>query len=229
MKIQTTPRFWSATGAVAVASIAAWSSWSHMVGVALRVGEAREVAYVLPLSVDGLLVTASAAMVADRQAGRAPRWSARVAFGLGVAASLAANIAHAHPNLGARIVAGWPALALLATVELLSRRGRRVTEQPAAAPAVPAPTAPVPAVKAAPRKRTPAKAPARKRGTPATVVPAALPQRPAAPPPLPPPPNGLVPANVLTALTIPPPRRTRRHNGAGPRTGRLVLDEGGPR
>ena len=62
---------------VAVAGIAAWSSWSHMVAVALRFGERPEVAYVLPLSVDGMLVVASAAMVEDKRAGRRVRWSAR--------------------------------------------------------------------------------------------------------------------------------------------------------
>ncbi len=49
-------RFTSTLGAGAVAGIAAWSSWSHMVATALHVGERPEVAYLLPLSVDGLLV-----------------------------------------------------------------------------------------------------------------------------------------------------------------------------
>lgn len=125
-------RLASVAGAAAVAGVAAYSSWQHMVSTALRVGERTDVALVLPLSVDGLLVTASMAMVADRQAGRTPRWSARLAFAVGVAASLAANVAHAHPTWGARAVAGWPALALLLVVELLSRAGR-----PVPAPLVP--------------------------------------------------------------------------------------------
>ena len=119
-------RVTSTLGAGAVAGIAAWSSWSHMVGVALHVGERPEVAYLLPLSVDGLLIVASAAMVDDKRNGRTPRWSARVAFAVGVAASLGANVAHAQPTWGARAVAAWPALALLLVVELLSRRGRTV-------------------------------------------------------------------------------------------------------
>ncbi|KAB1947548.1 DUF2637 domain-containing protein [Micromonospora sp. ALFpr18c] len=105
----------------AVASIAAWSSWSHMVDVALRFGERPEVALVLPISVDGMLIVASTAMVEDKREGRPVRWSARVAFVAGVAASVAANIAAAHPTLGARIVAAWPAVALLLVVEMLSR------------------------------------------------------------------------------------------------------------
>jgi hypothetical protein len=53
-------------------------------------------------------------------AGRDVRWSARIAFVVGVAASVAANIAAAHPTVGARIVAAWPALAMLLVVEILS-------------------------------------------------------------------------------------------------------------
>lgn len=106
---------------VAVASIAAWSSWSHMVHVALRFGERPEVAYVLPVSVDGLLIVASTVMVDDKRHGGRVRWSARVAFLAGVAASVGANIAAAAPTVGARIVAAWPAVALLLVVEMLAR------------------------------------------------------------------------------------------------------------
>ena len=120
---------------VAVASIAAWSSYSHMVHVALRYGERPEVAYVLPISVDGMLLVASTVMVDDKRAGGAVRWSARVAFTAGVAASVAANIAAGQPTLGARIVAAWPAVALLLVVEMLSRsRGPEASDQTVASP-----------------------------------------------------------------------------------------------
>ena len=114
---------------VAVASIAAWSSWSHMVHVALRFGERPEVAYVLPISVDGMLIVASTVMVDDQRAGRPVRWSARIAFLAGVTASVAANITAAQPTLGARIVVAWPAVALLLVVEILSR-ARRPSAEP---------------------------------------------------------------------------------------------------
>jgi hypothetical protein len=90
-------RIASAISTGPVAAIAAWSSWSHMVHVALRYGERPEVAYVLPLSVDGMLVVASAAMVEGKRAQRPVRWSARLAFLAGVTASVAANIVAAHP------------------------------------------------------------------------------------------------------------------------------------
>jgi len=110
--------------AAVVAGIAAWSSYSHMVHVALRFGERPEVAWLLPFSVDGMLVVASVAMVDDKRSGRRVRPTARVAFASGVAASIAANIAAAQPTWGARVVAAWPALALLLVVEMLSRAGR---------------------------------------------------------------------------------------------------------
>jgi hypothetical protein len=40
---------------------------------------------------------------------------------LGVAASVAANVLHAHSNLISQLIAAWPPLALLLTVELISR------------------------------------------------------------------------------------------------------------
>jgi hypothetical protein len=113
------------TSATVVAGIAATSSYAHMVHVALRYGERPEVARVLPISVDGMMIVATAVMLEDQRAGRRARWSARVAFVLGVGASIAANIAAAHPTAGARVVAAWPALALLLVVEMLARPTRR--------------------------------------------------------------------------------------------------------
>ncbi|WP_230462787.1 hypothetical protein [Micromonospora sp. CP22] len=68
-----------------------------MVAVALRFGERPEVAYVLPLSVDGMLVVASAAMVdvggCDRDEGGAAGWGRRRSgHEPGVGAAPAANL-----------------------------------------------------------------------------------------------------------------------------------------
>ncbi|GAA1811482.1 DUF2637 domain-containing protein [Planosporangium flavigriseum] len=49
------------------------------------------------------------------------RWAVRSALALGVAASVAANILHAQPNPVSQVIAAWPPLALLLTVELISR------------------------------------------------------------------------------------------------------------
>jgi hypothetical protein len=104
-----------------VALIAAWSSYSHMVHLVLRYGERPEVAYALPFSVDGMLLVSTIVMADDKRRGHGGRPLARLSFIIGVAASVAANIAAAQPTLGARIIDAWPALALLLVVEMLAR------------------------------------------------------------------------------------------------------------
>ncbi len=49
------------------------------------------------------------------------RWAVRATLTIGVAASVAANILHARPNPISQAISAWPPLALLATVELISR------------------------------------------------------------------------------------------------------------
>jgi hypothetical protein len=49
------------------------------------------------------------------------RWAVRATLALGVAASVAANVLHADPNPISQAIAAWPPLALLLTVELISR------------------------------------------------------------------------------------------------------------
>ncbi|MBU8857772.1 MULTISPECIES: DUF2637 domain-containing protein [unclassified Micromonospora] len=65
----------------------------------------------------------SAAPAAARETGRLSllRWAVRATLTLGVAASVAANVLHARPNPISQIIAAWPPLALLLTVELISR------------------------------------------------------------------------------------------------------------
>lgn len=127
------------SSAAVVAGIAGYASYWHQTAVALRAGERTELAHLIPLSVDGMLIVASIAMVDDRQNGRKPRLSAKVAFALGIAASVGANVAAAHPTLLGRTVAAWPALALLLVVEILSRRGKLIVEPVVAPVAVAAP------------------------------------------------------------------------------------------
>jgi hypothetical protein len=49
------------------------------------------------------------------------RWAVRATLAFGVAASVAANILHANPNPISQTIAAWPPLALLLTIELVSR------------------------------------------------------------------------------------------------------------
>jgi hypothetical protein len=49
------------------------------------------------------------------------QWAVRATLALGVAASVTANILHAQPNPISQAIAAWPPLALLITVELVTR------------------------------------------------------------------------------------------------------------
>jgi hypothetical protein len=49
------------------------------------------------------------------------QWAVRLTLALGVAASITANILHARPNPISQAIAAWPPVALLITVELVSR------------------------------------------------------------------------------------------------------------
>jgi hypothetical protein len=77
-------------------------------------------AHAFPLSVDGVEIVASLVLLADRRAGRRSGWLPWAALTIGTAASLAANIATADAGTISRVIAGWPALALLIAVKLLS-------------------------------------------------------------------------------------------------------------
>jgi hypothetical protein len=52
---------------------------------------------------------------------RRVRWSVRATLTFGVAASVAANVLHAEANPVSQAIAAWPPLALLLTIELVSR------------------------------------------------------------------------------------------------------------
>jgi len=106
-----------------VAAVAAVVSYAHMHEVAVRAGEGWR-AWLLPLSVDGLVVAASMGLLTRRRAGRPGGRLAWAALLGGVGASLAANIAAAEPTVTARVVAAWPALAFAVAFELLLQQRR---------------------------------------------------------------------------------------------------------
>ena len=105
---------------VVVALVAAVASFDHQRLLAEAAGEGWR-SWLLPLSVDGLILSASMTMRARRRAGQPAGALAWVSLLAGVAASLAANIAAAEPTIVGRLVAGWPPLALLLAHELLHR------------------------------------------------------------------------------------------------------------
>jgi len=52
---------------------------------------------------------------------RRVRWGVRFTLALGISASLAANVLHAHHLLIDQIIAGWPPVAVFATIEAIAR------------------------------------------------------------------------------------------------------------
>jgi hypothetical protein len=109
-------------GTLMVAGVAAYSSYEHQRHFAAVGGADPAGAKLWPLSVDGLLLLASIGLLrAGPHASRRTRTVLWAAFALGIAVSLAANIA-AAPVLGWQpvLVAGWPPVALRLAVELLA-------------------------------------------------------------------------------------------------------------
>jgi Protein of unknown function (DUF2637) len=139
---------------VVVASIAAVVSYSHMQQLADHAGETWR-AWLIPISIDGLVVAASMVLLARRRAGVPGGVLAWSALAAGVLASLAANMADARHEVTAVLIAGWPAAAFAVALELLLQQRR--AERPVAADspdrtgsAVPTqPARPVPPIPAA--------------------------------------------------------------------------------
>jgi len=124
--------------ALIVAAVAAYGSYEHQRDFALHGGADPTTALLWPLSVDGLLLLATVGLLkSGHQPSRRVRLAVWLSFLLGIAVSLAANIA-AAPTLAWQpvLVAGWPPVALLLAAELLTHhpRQREQTETEPAAP-----------------------------------------------------------------------------------------------
>lgn len=116
------------TGAVlVVAAIAAVISYEHVVALALRYGQPVLAAYLLPVSIDGLVAVSSLVMLRSARIGASSPWLARTGLVLAVAATLACNVGYgvAHGWPGA-LLSGWPAVAFVMAAETaisMTRRG----------------------------------------------------------------------------------------------------------
>ena len=135
---------WSTVAAVSVvALVAAFVSYRHALAVVRAHGEGGLVAQVYPLTIDGLIYAASMVLLdAARRRARPPAL-AYAALGVGIAATLAANVAAglAYGAMGA-VVAAWPAPALMISYELLMLIIRSGTAPvPASGTALPEPPA----------------------------------------------------------------------------------------
>lgn len=134
---------------VAVVVVAAAISYSHMYDWAKINNEPEWRARLSPISVDGAILAASIVAFADSRMRHRPDWLAYAVVVFGILWSVFANVAHDWTHwLAAKLIAGWPPVAMAATVELLLRFSRRLRERsdtPAPAPATerrrPEPTA----------------------------------------------------------------------------------------
>jgi hypothetical protein len=112
---------WSTIGAVSVvALVAAFVSYRHALTVVRAHGESGGLALAYPLTIDGMIYASSMVLLNAARRGAERPWLAYAALGLGIAATLAANVAAglAYGPVGA-LVAAWPAPALVISYELL--------------------------------------------------------------------------------------------------------------
>ena len=105
---------------LAVAVIAAAVSFSHIDALALAHGYTTDTARLLPLSVDGLIVASSLTLLTEARAQRGAPGLARFGLILGIAGTLAANVAYGvHFGPIGALVNAWPAAAFITATEIL--------------------------------------------------------------------------------------------------------------
>ncbi len=132
----TVIRLLTAAVVLAVATFAAIVSYSHIYFLGRHNGQDGTAARMLPLSVDGLIAAASLVMLHAARKKLGTPWLARVGLGLGVGATVAANVAYGLPfGWLAAVVSAWPAVAFIVSVELAVRFVRDAREAATAATA----------------------------------------------------------------------------------------------
>jgi hypothetical protein len=115
-------RYATIAAVATVGMAAAVLSYRHQFELAAGHGESALTAKLLPISIDGLLLAGTLAVLdaSRRQIGHA--WAARITLGLGVAMTMWANIVH---GIGfgwtGIVISGWPPIALIAAIEVLAR------------------------------------------------------------------------------------------------------------
>lgn len=133
-------RLLTAAAVLIVAAIAAVISFEHISALALKYGQPALSAYLMPLSVDGLVTVSSLAMFRSARAGLGSPVIARAGLFLGILATLGANVASgvSHGPVGA-VIAGWPAVAFVISAEIaigmVRRKPARIASAVASAPA----------------------------------------------------------------------------------------------
>jgi Protein of unknown function (DUF2637) len=135
-----------------VAMIAAVVSYMHVATLAMRYGQPRLAAYLLPVSIDGLVAVSSLVMLRAARTGVTAPWLARTGLGLAVAATLARNVAFGLPHgVPGALLSGWPAVAFVVAAEMAISMTRKRAPAPRQAAE---PGAPRQATTARPRSTT---------------------------------------------------------------------------
>ena len=121
-----TYRILTACSVLVVASIAAVISFEHISHLALTYGQPAVAAYLMPISVDGVVTTSSLAMIRSARSGMTAPRLARAGLLLGILATLAANVTSglSHGPIGCA-VAGWPAIGFVISAEIAISMVRR--------------------------------------------------------------------------------------------------------
>ena len=106
---------------LAVAGVAAYISYRHAYAVVCEYGESGVTALLEPATIDGLVYASSMVILCAARHRLPVPPLARWMLALGIAASLAVNVAQgcSHGVVGAA-VAAWPAVALIGSYELLA-------------------------------------------------------------------------------------------------------------
>jgi Protein of unknown function (DUF2637) len=133
----------TALAVLLVAAIAAVISYQHVVAPAIRYGQPPLAAYLLPVSIDGLVAVSSLVMLRAARIGVSAPWLARTGLVLAVIATLACNVGYgvAHGWPGA-LLSGWPAVAFVVAAETAITMTRQRPAAPAPAADTPVPETP---------------------------------------------------------------------------------------
>jgi hypothetical protein len=102
-----------------VALVAAAASYQHQRSLAALAGEGW-LAWALPVSVDGMMLATGRSILRRRRAGIPAPFLSWFGVTLGFVASVAANVAAAHPTPVGRLIAAWPPVALFIAYETLA-------------------------------------------------------------------------------------------------------------
>jgi Protein of unknown function (DUF2637) len=114
-----------------VAAIAAVVSYTHVYDLGRTHGQTGLAARLLPLSVDGLVVVASLVLLQSARNGHQSSALPRFALWLGIAFTVATNLAYGLPHgpVGA-VLSAWPGAAFVLAVEILLGSLRSSQEAP---------------------------------------------------------------------------------------------------